>query len=552
MTTIVTRAGKGSALTHNELDTNFTNLNTDKVEASGDSMTGDLSFGDNVKAKFGAGDDLQIYHTGSASFVKDAGTGNLNICGTDINFLTGDESEYLATFATNGGCLLRYDNALKLATTSTGVNVTGTLTADGLTVDGVSGNMASFNGTLGNVTINADGAALSFTRPSASYIRASDASGSLYLDTGGSTRSVTISANKDVSFYEDTGTTAKLFWDASAESLGIGTTSPDAVLEVDGSASTDGILITNPLSGSFYNAKVEFRRDSTLGGAKIQTERNSAGGVGLSFNVTADNTAELNGTYSQAMTLDRSGNLLFSNADTVIGTNTSDSADTGAIYLCGGGNQTVGRGANIRVHGNEDTPAGDVYIYSGNVAGSDILLSAYSSTSTIQFATNNTEAARFDSSGNLLIGYTSSNGAYKLQVNSQIFATSATIATSDGRYKENVVPLSGALDLVAQLNPVQFDWKEHPVHNFDRDSSTVGFIAQEVQSVLADKPYLNSIVKRNECVIEPQETDDDGNVIKDAVTEEFFGIAEGNMVALLTKAIQELKAEFDAYKEAHP
>ena len=457
---------------------------------------------------------------------------------------------------------------------NTSLNVDGTVTADGLTVDSATGSIIQTNDALGSLEIKA-GQASTTTGESKLVLRALNAaSGTTYsraevasvsaaggdvdlflrttTDASGPQNRLKIDSEGDISFYEDTGTTAKLFWDASAESLGIGTSSPDAVLEVDGSASTDGILITNPLSGSFYNAKVEFRRDSTLGGAKIQTERNSAGGVGLSFNVTADNTAELNGTYSQAMTLDRSGNLLFSNADTVIGTNTSDSADTGAIYLCGGGNQTVGRGANIRVHGNEDTPAGDVYIYSGNVAGSDILLSAYSSTSTIQFATNNTEAARFDSSGNLLIGYTSSNGAYKLQVNSQIFATSATIATSDGRYKENVVPLSGALDLVAQLNPVQFDWKEHPVHNFDRDSSTVGFIAQEVQSVLADKPYLNSIVKRNECVIEPQETDDDGNVIKDAVTEEFFGIAEGNMVALLTKAIQELKAEFDAYKEAHP
>ena len=34
MSTIVTRAGKGSALTHTELDANFTNLNTDKIEST--------------------------------------------------------------------------------------------------------------------------------------------------------------------------------------------------------------------------------------------------------------------------------------------------------------------------------------------------------------------------------------------------------------------------------------------------------------------------------------------------------------------------------------
>jgi hypothetical protein len=45
-----------------------------------------------------------------------------------------------------------------------------------------------------------------------------------------------IANNGDISFYEDTGTTPKLFWDASAESLGIGTTSPAAKLSVDGSA----------------------------------------------------------------------------------------------------------------------------------------------------------------------------------------------------------------------------------------------------------------------------------------------------------------------------
>jgi len=168
------------------------------------------------------------------------------------------------------------------------------------------------------------------------------------------------------------------------------------------------------------------------------------------------------------------------------------------------------------------------------------------------FTTNNTERMRIDSSGNLLIGYTSSNGSYKLQVNSQIFATSSTIATSDARYKENVEELSGALDIVKSLRPVSFDWKVHPIHNFDTKTKTVGFLAQDVQQTLAGKPYLNSIIKTNECVIEPEVKDENGTVTKEAVTEEFLGIAEGNMISILTAAIKELKAEFDAYVIAHP
>lgn len=39
MTTIVTRSGKGSPLTHNEVDANFTNLNTDKVESTNGALT---------------------------------------------------------------------------------------------------------------------------------------------------------------------------------------------------------------------------------------------------------------------------------------------------------------------------------------------------------------------------------------------------------------------------------------------------------------------------------------------------------------------------------
>lgn len=149
-----------------------------------------------------------------------------------------------------------------------------------------------------------------------------------------------------------------------------------------------------------------------------------------------------------------------------------------------------------------------------------------------------TPDVRVNVNGYLLAGYTTSNGAYRLQVNSQIFATSATIATSDARYKTNIESITSAIELVNKLNPVSFDWKEHPIHEFP-EGKTIGFLAQEVQEVLKDTDYVNNIVKTNECVISSEEKDDEGNITKEAVKEEFLGIAEGNLIPLLTKAIQE-------------
>jgi len=170
--------------------------------------------------------------------------------------------------------------------------------------------------------------------------------------------------------------------------------------------------------------------------------------------------------------------------------------------------------------------------------------------------TTSPSAMTINSGQEVLIGYSTDNGAYKLQVNSQIFATSATVATSDGRYKENVATLDDCVDLVKALRPVSFDWKhQEPItrineegetvvvreaHNFP-DGTQVGFIAQEVQEVLAEKPWLTSVIKQN---VRPAVNDSDGNEL--APEEEFFGIAEGNLVAVLTSALQEAIAKIEA------
>ena len=98
---------------------------------------GGIALGDNDKATFGAGDDLEIYHSGTHSYIKDVGTGNLNIlASTSINLLNGDSSDYMARFVEDGGVTLYYDGSSRLATASGGVLVTGELTATSLDISG--------------------------------------------------------------------------------------------------------------------------------------------------------------------------------------------------------------------------------------------------------------------------------------------------------------------------------------------------------------------------------------------------------------------------------
>jgi hypothetical protein len=101
------------------------------------------------------------------------------------------------------------------------------------------------------------------------------------------------------------------------------------------------------------------------------------------------------------------------------------------------------------------------------------------------------------------------------------------ITTSDYRLKENIAPMTGALAKVAQLKPCTYTWKSD-------GSVGEGFIAHELAkvcpiAVAGDKDAINE-----DGSIKPQ------------------GIDTSFLVATLTAAIQELKAEFDAYKATHP
>ena len=91
-----------------------------------------VAFPDGSGINFGdsANPDLQIYHTGTTSNIREKGTGNLNIWGDDITVLNSDGTEVKARFNTDNAVSLYYDNNIKFETSANGVYITGESQAD--------------------------------------------------------------------------------------------------------------------------------------------------------------------------------------------------------------------------------------------------------------------------------------------------------------------------------------------------------------------------------------------------------------------------------------
>ena len=105
----------------------------DGINVTGTVTAGGVSLGDNEKIQLGASQDLELFHDGTNSYVQDAGDGGLILNTTSGNgVFIHSATETMGAFHTDGAVNLYHDNAEKFATTATGINVTGTVTADGV------------------------------------------------------------------------------------------------------------------------------------------------------------------------------------------------------------------------------------------------------------------------------------------------------------------------------------------------------------------------------------------------------------------------------------
>ena len=118
--------GSGSNATYFRLDGSAQKIKFEKETR----FQANTRHNDNVIAQFGNGEDLQIYHDGSHSYINDAGTGALKILASQFEINNAANTENIATFTQNGAVNLYYDNSKKFETTTTGVAVTGNATIE--------------------------------------------------------------------------------------------------------------------------------------------------------------------------------------------------------------------------------------------------------------------------------------------------------------------------------------------------------------------------------------------------------------------------------------
>ena len=111
-------------------------VNTDLVGDTSPQLGGelqtngnDISFADNDRATFGAGDDLRIFHNGSDNFIS--GTGNLYLKNSGFLDIRSDGNETMIKATPNGSVDLYYNNSKKIETTNTGVAVNGNFGING-------------------------------------------------------------------------------------------------------------------------------------------------------------------------------------------------------------------------------------------------------------------------------------------------------------------------------------------------------------------------------------------------------------------------------------
>ena len=387
--------------------------------STGIDVTGNATFGDNGKAIFGAGSDLQIYHDGSASRIVDAGTGGLTLQ-ADANLVVQNSAgtETKAEFTTDGAVNLYHDNNLKLATSSTGVDVTGLVKTSNAYQVWLGANVLGSNGGLTSIGSNP-------------IVIGTDGTERMRIDSSGLVGIGVVPSG-----------TAKLQVNGQIYASADGSASAPAFAVNDGDT---GMFRPANNNLAFTTGGSERSRIDSSGHLIVGKTNSSIDGAGhvLNNNGVAYHIASGN----RAMDLNREGSdgdILFFRQDNSLQGYISTPFDTSLGIFGPGGN-----GAGFVFQSNEE----------------------------INPARNGTRVDDVIGLGNATFRY------------DRIFAANGTIQTSDQNEKQDITSLTTAEMTAAKAISKLFKtykWKSRVASKGDAARTHTGMIAQEVQTAMTD------------------------------------------------------------------
>ena len=408
---------------------------------------------DNEKIRLGTGNDLELYHDGSNSYIKDTGTGNLYIYSENLRIENADGSESYIEANANGAVELYYNGSKKIETNAGGVDVTGVMQCDQITL-------------LDNEQ--------------------------LQFGTGVDLRIYHNGYNSKIA---DVGTGALIL--------------SGSVVKIENGASDETqAVFTEDGAVELYHNNVK-KLDTASGGINVVGYVNlqSSGQIyiedGGKLNIGTSNDIQIQHDGTDSNITNNTGNLLiYSTNDFYIkhGTEVMFAAkDDGAVELYHDGTKKLATGSGgIIVSGNYYTnDSNRIYL------GSDNDLSLYhdgshghvlNNTGTQYYASSQHHfydvgyselQAKFIGNGAVQLYYdgshkweTTSTGSYTYGTHSQ--------SGSDIRLKENIVNIENATEKIEQLQGFTYDFNSTGLEMGMNSGKQVGLSAQDVQAVVPE------------------------------------------------------------------
>ena len=546
------------------------------ISTSGNiTTTGNINLGDNDYINFGASNDLQIYHDGTHTTIKENNvSGNLYLQANNAIALTNnDRTENFAQFFENGESNLWYDGSKKLATTSTGVDVTGTTSTSSGFLNTVNNSQLTFGG--GNATN--EGANLTMyggselTDPGAFRFR------------NGTTLTSKITADGQHLAYP-LGPTTPSFSFTNDTNTGMTRPTTDTLTLVTNSServriNSDGQILINDTSATTVGAKFEvngssyFRKDHTSGvpsgnisnlnynHALVLANRNGSSDTNISslgFDVTTS-SAVSNGAITFESTASGTGDFAFyletgntiyermriTSAGHVLIGQTSPSTTDDGHYLQSSGTAIHVANSNrsldlYRLSDNGDT----LQMYQGStICGR---MGTYSSNAMYISAPNNGGGGfLFTNNASTIYPTRRTSGTVSLSDNTNdlgaqvwrfndAYITNGVTTGSDQNEKQQIQLLTDSEIAVAKRISKgfkTFKWNSAVEEKGDNARIHTGVIAQDVQQAFADEGldagnyafFMSNTYWEKEISVDAvaEELDEEGNVIvegKDAYT----------------------------------